>query len=249
MNRFEGRVAVVTGAGGNIGAAVVARLAAEGAAVLAVDIDAAAAAKTAEEAGDGVRPFAADVSRAADVADYAAAASELGDGGIHAFFNNAGIEGPVAPVESYDDDEFDGVMAINVRGVFLGIKHITAYMAAGAAIVNTASVAATKGFAGMSGYTASKHAVLGLTRSAALELAPRGIRVNAISPGPVEGRMMRSLEQGVDPEKGHDIFVATVPLGRYVKPTEIANSVAYLLSEEAAFVTGTAFANDGGQTA
>jgi NAD(P)-dependent dehydrogenase (short-subunit alcohol dehydrogenase family) len=247
--RFEGRVAVVTGAAGNIGSVVCSRLVSEGAKVLAVDVDGAAAAKTAEALGDAAQPFAADVSSSADVAAYVAAARELGGGEIHAFFNNAGIEGPVAPIESYDDDEFDRVMAVNVRGVFLGLKHVTPHMPTGGSVVNTASAAGSKGFAALSGYTASKHAVIGLTRVAALELAPRGVRVNAIAPGPVEGRMMEAIEAGVDVEDPHAVFVATVPFGRYVKPVEISNSVVYLLSEEAAFVTGTAFANDGGQTA
>jgi 3alpha(or 20beta)-hydroxysteroid dehydrogenase len=246
--RFRGRTAVVTGAGGTIGQAVSWRLASEGATVLAVDIDESAASATAQ-ANDAIQPFAADVANADSVRRYAEAAAELGGGSIDLFFNNAGIEGPVAAVEDYDEDAFDRVMAVNVRGVFLGLKFVTRYMGSGAAIVNTASVAGTKGFAGMSGYTCSKHAVIGLTRATALELAPRGVRVNAICPGPVEGRMMASLEAGVDAEDGHGLFLATVPLRRYVPPTELANTIAYLLSDEAAFATGSAFAIDGGQTA
>lgn len=248
-SRFEGRVAIVTGAGGTIGRVVTSRLAEEGARVLAVDLDETAARATAEAAGYAVRPFAADVSSAADVAAYVAAARELGDGEIHAFFNNAGIPGPVAPIEEYDDGQFDRVMAVNVRGVFLGLKHVTPAMPSGGSVVNTASAAGLKGFGLLSGYNASKHAVIGLTRTAALELAPRGVRVNAIAPGPVEGPMMDAIEAGVDLDDPHAAFVATVPFGRYVRPAEISNSVVYLLSEEASFVTGTAFSNDGGQTA
>mgnify|MGYP001034899843 CR=1 FL=1 len=248
MDRFEGRTAVVTGAGGTIGSVVCGRLVEEGAKVLAVDVDEAAAKRTADALGDAVTPFAADVSSPGDVAAYAAAATELGGGEIHAFFNNAGIEGPVDPIESYDDDAFDAVMAVNARGVFLGLKHVTPRMPAGGAVVNTASTAGLKGFGMLAGYTASKHAVIGLTRSAALELAPR-VRVNAICPGPVEGRMMETIEAGVDAEDAHALFVATVPFGRYVKPVEISNSVVYLLSDEASFATGAAFTNDGGQSA
>jgi 3alpha(or 20beta)-hydroxysteroid dehydrogenase len=247
--RFKGRVAIVTGAGGTIGSVVCSRLVDEGAKVLAVDLDETAAGATAESLGEAVRPFAADVSSSTDVAAYVAAARDFGDGEIHAFFNNAGIEGPVAPIESYDDEEFDRVMAVNVRGVFLGLKHVTPHMPSGAAVVSTASTAGIKGFAALSGYTASKHAVIGLTRSTALELAPRGVRVNAICPGPVEGRMMTAIEAGVDAEDAHALFVATVPFGRYVKPVEISNSVVYLLSEEASFVTGSVFTNDGAQSA
>jgi NAD(P)-dependent dehydrogenase (short-subunit alcohol dehydrogenase family) len=249
MKRFEGRTAVVTGAGGTIGSVVCARLVEEGAKVLAVDVDEAAAKKTADSLGEAVRPYAADVSNADDVAGYAAAAAELGGGEIHAFFNNAGIEGPVDPIESYDDDAFDRVMAVNVRGVFLGLKHVTPYMKSGGAVVNTASTAGLKGFGLLVGYTASKHAVIGLTRAAAVELAPRGVRVNAICPGPVEGRMMEEIEAGVEAEDAHALFVATVPFGRYVKPAEISNSVVYLLSPEASFVAGAAFTTDGAQSA
>jgi NAD(P)-dependent dehydrogenase (short-subunit alcohol dehydrogenase family) len=224
------------------------RLADEGATVLAVDLDLAAAEATAA-LSDAIQPFAADVADAAAARDYADAAARLGEGTIHLFFNNAGIEGPVAPIQDYGEDDFDRVMAVNVRGVFLGLKFVSRHMAKGGAVVNTASVAGTKGFAAMSGYTCSKHAVIGLTRAAALELAARGVRVNAICPGPVEGRMMASLEKGVDAENSHDLFLSTVPLGRYVPPAELANTITYLLSDEAAFATGSAFAVDGGQTA
>jgi NAD(P)-dependent dehydrogenase (short-subunit alcohol dehydrogenase family) len=201
----------------------------------------------AEGLGGKVAPYVADVTDSDAIQAAVAAAVALG-GGLDAYFNNAGIEGPVQPLETYALSDFERVLRINVTGVFLGLKHASAAMTGGGAIVNTASVAGLKGFAAMSGYTASKHAVIGLTRSAALELAPRDIRVNAIAPGPVAGRMMSSLEDQVGPD-GHDIFLSTVPLGRYAAPEDIASTVAYLLSGDSAFVTGTVFSVDGGQTA
>jgi 3alpha(or 20beta)-hydroxysteroid dehydrogenase len=247
--RFTDKTAVVTGAGGTIGRAVCQMLAAEGAAVVAVDLVGVEATQAAIEATGGVaQGVVADVTDPDSVEAYVTAARQLGDGQIHAFFNNAGIEGPVAPMAEYDVDAFDRVFAVNVRGVFLGMKHVAPFMPSGGSIVNTASTAALKGFAALGVYAGSKHAVLGLTRSMALELAPRGIRVNAVCPGPVEGRMMKSLEAGVDVEDGYSAFLATVPLGRYTTGEEIGKTVTFLLSSDAAYTTGAAYPVDGGQT-
>jgi NAD(P)-dependent dehydrogenase (short-subunit alcohol dehydrogenase family) len=252
MTRFEGRTAVVTGAAGQIGGATAQRLAGEGAKVLVVDRDEAGIATTVEaiEAAGGVaQGCVADVTDAAAIARYAEDGAELGGGRIDAFFNNAGVEGPVAPIEQYPVEEWDRVFAVNVRAVFLGLQHVLPRMGEGGAIVNTASIAGVIGSPGIVGYIAAKHAVVGITRTAALETRGRGIRVNAVCPGPIGGRMMASLEDGWGGERAREMILNAIPLGRYGTVDEVAAIVAFLLSPEAGFCHGATYLLDGGQTA
>ncbi|HLB96771.1 MAG TPA: SDR family oxidoreductase, partial [Acetobacteraceae bacterium] len=194
----------------------------------------------------------ADVTKSGSVRDYVEK-TIAAYGRIDCFFNNAGIEGKIAPVQDYDDDMFDRVIAVNLRGVFLGMKHVVPVMLrqGSGAIVNTASTAALFGTPGMSAYTASKHGVLGLTKVAASDVADQGVRINAICPGPVETRMMRSLESQrnpTDPEAVHAANSASAPTGRYTLPEEIAGAVLYLCSDLAGNVTGTQLVVDGGRS-
>ena len=252
---FSGKVALVTGGGNGIGRAACVAFAKQGAKVVAVDRDGAAAEATAgiirQSGGDAVA-VTADVTKSADVKAYVKAAIDK-YGRVDCFFNNAGIEGKVSPIVDYDEAVFDAVLGVNVKGVFLGLKHVLPEMIrqGGGAIVNTASVAGLVGTPGMPAYVASKHAVIGLTKTAAGEVARQGIRVNAVCPGPVDTRMIHSLEAQLspgDPASVNQRYQASLPTGRYSTSEEIANMVLFLCSDLASNTTGGQFVVDGGRT-
>ncbi len=249
MLELNGKVAIVTGGGGDIGRAAAVTLAKQGAKVLVVDLNQNAIDATLDAvraAGGTAEGFKADVSKAADAEAYAQKAVDT-FGAIDLFFNNAGIEGPAAPIPDYPEDAFDQVFGVNVKGVWLGMKYVLPRMNEGGAVVNTASVAGLIGSPGMSGYVMSKHAVIGLTRTAALEQTSRNVRVNAICPAPIKGRMMQSIETNVGATE-EDAFKAMVPMGRYGTPQEVANLAVMLLSDEASYLTGGHYTVDGGTT-
>lgn len=256
MDRFEGKVAIVTGAAGGIGRAAAIRFASEGASVVLVDRDDGQLGETVDAIGPasgGTHSVTADVTRSDEVARYVEAATST-FGGVDILFNNAGIEGVVAPLEQYPEEVFDQVLAVNLKGVWLGMRHVAEAMRlrGGGAIVNTASVAGLSGTPMLIAYGASKHAVVGMTKTAALELAPAGIRVNAVCPSPIETRMMRSIEAGIspdDPEAIKKTVTEGLPLGRYGEPVEVAALVAFLASDEAAYITGGIYPIDGGHQA
>ena len=252
---FSGKVALITGGGNGIGRAACVAFAKQGAKVVAVDRDGAAAEATAgiirQSGGDAVA-VTADVTKSADVKAYVKAAIDK-YGRVDCFFNNAGIEGKVSPIVDYDEAVFDAVLGVNVKGVFLGLKHVLPEMIrqGGGAIVNTASVAGLVGTPGMPAYVASKHAVIGLTKTAAGEVARQGIRVNAVCPGPVDTRMIHSLEAQLspgDPASVNQRYQASLPTGRYSMPEEIASMVLFLCSDLASNTTGGQFVVDGGRT-
>jgi 3alpha(or 20beta)-hydroxysteroid dehydrogenase len=254
--RYAGKVALITGAAGGIGRATAERLAREGAALVLADLadtPLAATADAVRAAGARAITAAADVTRLEDFEGLVARAErELG--GLDLLVNNAGIEGVVAPLESYPVDVFDRVLAVNVRGVFLGMRAAApALRRRGAgAIVNLASVAGVTGDPNLCAYIASKHAVIGLTRSGALAFGPQGIRVNAVAPSPVETRMMRSLETGLGGTDGAEavrkLVTERIPVGRYAEPAEVAALIAFLGSDEARFINGSIYTIDGGMT-
>jgi NAD(P)-dependent dehydrogenase (short-subunit alcohol dehydrogenase family) len=253
-NRLEGKVALVTGAGGEIGAATVRLMIVRGASVVAVDRDREALLRLRGEFASeaDLSTVEGDVTDEGAVAAFVARAREL-TGRIDIFFNNAGIEGPVSPIAEYPLDDFRRVLNVNVVGVFLGLKHVIPVMAAGGggAVINTSSVAGLTGTPGICAYNASKHAVIGLTRSAAAEWGGRGIRVNSINPGPIASRMMTSLEEGLAPghaDKMRAQFSAMIPALRYGEPEEVAALVAFLASEDARYIHGAVFVLDGGFT-
>ena len=251
---MTGKVALITGAAGAIGLATASLMAARGATIAAVDLKGADFAPLHAAIPDAARLLVlkADVT---DEASYAAAvaATIKAFGKIDIFFNNAGIEGPSAPIPDFPTDGFRKVMEVNVLGIFLGLKLVIPEMvkAGHGSIINSSSVAGLTGSPGLCAYTASKHAVLGLTRTAAMECGGKGVRVNCINPGPIDSRMMASIEKGLGAKAAeiHDAFAATIPMQRYGTPEEVAGLVAFLASDDAGYINGGAYTVDGGLTA
>ena len=260
MARLEGKVAVITGATGGIGSATARLFTEEGARVALVDLDETALQETVRSIGEDRASYTvADVTQPEQTQAYINAAVNRW-GGIDALLANAGIEGTLSPITDYPVDVFDRVMAVNVRGVWLGIKYVVPVMRGrgGGSIVVTSSTAGIGGTPEMSAYGASKHAVIGLMRTAALEFAPSGIRVNTVNPAPIETRMMRSIEEmrvaelddsNVTVEVAKQSVADRIPLQRYGDPEEVARMMLFLASDDSSFCTGGVYMVDGGRSA
>ncbi|MFC4949187.1 SDR family NAD(P)-dependent oxidoreductase [Pseudonocardia sp. GCM10023141] len=257
FSTFQGKVAIVTGAAGGIGGASAAELARHGAQVLLVDNRADAVQHVADElVSDGldVAAFAADVTVPEQVEAYVEHAVER-FGRLDLFHNNAALEGPFQPVQDYDIDVFDRFVAVNVRGVFLGIRAVLPRLLAqdSGAIVNTSSIASWVGFGNLAAYTATKHAVAGFTRAVAAEIATTNVRINAVSPGVIETEFVKRIERAVaapdDAAQGGGLFLPSIPKQRYGQPEEIATVVRFLLSDDASYVLGANWLADGGMQA
>ena len=253
MIDFTGKIAIVTGAGGGIGQAVSLGLAKAGAKVVVVDLNRELGAETAgkikEQGGESLF-VAADVSRSDQVMNYVDEAKRA-YGRIDVFMNNAAWEGLIKPITEYPDDVFDQVVAVNLRGVFLGLKYVLRVMIdqGSGAVVNTASIGAYIGSRNLAPYIASKHGVMGLTKTAALEVARKGIRVNAVCPGPVDTPMIRAIEEGQAPGEAQRLRqqrASVIPDGRYALPEEVANLMLYLASDLAGHITGQGIQINGG---
>ncbi|MCC6488508.1 MAG: glucose 1-dehydrogenase [Candidatus Hydrogenedentes bacterium] len=254
MRRFEGKVVIVTGAASGLGLAAAKRLAEEGASLVLVDLKAEAleAARGEMAEGANVTAVAADVSDLEQVKRYVRQALDA-YGRIDGFFNNAGIEGKQNLTEDFGEEEFNKVIAVNLNGVFFGLAEVLKVMRAqgSGSIVNTASVGGIRGVGHQSGYAASKHGVVGLTRNSAIEYGQYGIQVNAIAPGAIMTPMVEgSLRQvgGDDWEAVGREFVEPNPMKRFGTPEEVAALVAFLLSGEVGFINGAVITIDGGQS-
>jgi NAD(P)-dependent dehydrogenase (short-subunit alcohol dehydrogenase family) len=244
------KVAVVTGGAGGIGAAVARRLSEDGASVVVVDLDGQAAAGTAASLPRAAVGLQADVGDPSAVEGYMSATVER-FGRVDAVHLNAGYASPLAAIADTETAQFDATMRVNARGAFLGLRAAIKQMlrqGSGGSIVLTSSGLGATGAQGWGAYAASKHAVIGLVRCAALDHARDGIRVNALLPGFVATAMVKVGESGLggDPMSSRRLLESAIPLGRYAAPEEIAHAAVWLLGDESAYVTGQLFKIDGG---
>lgn len=249
MDRLKDKVVIITGGAGGIGLATAKLFLSEGSKVMLVDVNQQLLEKAVAELKNSKLSYCiADVSKAEDTKHYVEETLKV-FGKIDVFFNNAGIEGCSKPLIDYPEAIFDKVIAINLKGVWLGCQYVLPKMEEGGSVMITSSVAGLKGFPGLGAYVASKHGVIGIMRVAALESANRRIRVNSIHPGPVDNDMMRRIEKDISPENPEEVikgFESTIPLKRYADSEEIAKLALFLASDESTYITGCVHVVDGG---
>ena len=250
MGRLDGKAAIITGGEGSIGMATAHAFVAEGASVFLAGIAEPELKSGAAELGGNAAWAVTDVTDSGQVKAAVDAALDR-FGRLDVVVANAGVSGAIAPIGEYPEDAFDQTLAVHVRGAFLLCKHAVPHLAAGASVIITSSVVGLTAAPHIAGYSTAKHAQVGLMRTLAAELAPRGIRVNTIHPGPVDNEFQHGIEvmaTGADRDKAATIFNQMIPLARHAAPTEIARAMLYLASDDSSFMTGATLAVDGGMS-
>lgn len=254
MGIMEGKVCIVTGGAGSLGLASGALLHKEGAAVVLVDNKEERLQEAAATMGglsDRVMVVQADVSDAGDTRRYIGQAVAKW-GRIDVLFSNAGLSGVTRPVTEFPEEVFDRVMAVNVRGSFLACKYGLPHMHQGGSVIITSSIMGVKGGTDICAYSTSKHALVGLMRTVAKEVAPRNIRVNILAPGPIDNRFQTEIEERLTArigKNGTEMINQVIPLGRHARAEEVARTVLFLASDQSSFSTGSIFMADGGLNA
>jgi len=249
MTLMDGKCCIVTGGAGSLGLASAKLLAGEGAKVMLVDRNADDLARAAEALGsDDVLTAAADVTDAADTRAYIAQAMEAW-GRLDVLFSNAGLSGTNAPITDYPEDIFDSVIDVNIKGSFLALKYAIPHMTSGASIIVTSSIMGVQARPNSVGYITSKHALVGMVRCAAREVAAQNIRVNILAPGPITNDFQNTIEDRMSKMMGIDataMLNQMIPMGRHADVEEVARSVLFLASDQSSFSTGSVFMADGG---
>jgi NAD(P)-dependent dehydrogenase (short-subunit alcohol dehydrogenase family) len=249
VGRLDGKVAVITGGEGSVGMATARVFVAEGAKVALVGIDEPGLRTGVAELGQDAFSVVADVTDAAQVHAAVAATTDR-FGRLDIVFSNAGISGVVGtPVTEYPDEVFDRVLAVHVRGTYLVCKHALPVISDGGSVIITSSVVGLTSAPGIVAYATAKHAQVGLMRTLAKEMAPRGVRVNTIHPGPIDNDFQHAIEMeatGAPKDEATTVFDAMIPLGRHAAPDEVARAVLFLASDDSSFVTGSTIPIDGG---
>lgn len=253
MNRLKNKIAIITGGAGEIGKATAKTFALEGAKVILIDINEKMLKKSLKEINNpNVEYITADVEKPDEVKDYINFVKKKFKK-IDILFNNAGIGGVVKPIVEYPNDIFNKVLSVNIKGIWFNLKYTMMAMqnAGSGSIIISSSIVGIRGSKYVAPYVTSKHAVIGLMKTAALEGAPFNIRVNCINPGPVEGRLIKSFEEKYSqiPDIGSNYdFLETIPLKRYGTSEEVSKLVSFLASDDSSYITGGIYSIDGGSS-